>query len=241
MATIKGILSFPALFQPKMAKGATEAKYGCSILIPPGDPQIAVLQAEVEQAKLNGCPSGYNGADVCFNAYDTKYAGKEYYDPRFTGWYVFSCSAKANDKPQVVDASLQPVIDPASVYPGAEVYVNAGISYYPKGKAGIGGWLNGVMVTGNEGSMGRLDNKPTIDQMFAGVAGGAPQTAPTPGAAPTPPAPPQPPAAPQAPAPAPTLQMTAAANGVTYEAYMKQNWTDELLIQHGLAIKPSFA
>lgn len=85
MATIKGVLSFPALFQAKVAKGATDAKFGCTVLLAPGDPQIATIQAEVEAAKANSFPSGYTGADECFGPYDTKYAGKEYYDPRFSG------------------------------------------------------------------------------------------------------------------------------------------------------------
>lgn len=35
------------------------------------------------------------------------------------------------------------------------------------------------------------------------------------------------------PAPAPVKVMTAKANGVSYEDYIKSGWTDELLIQHG--------
>lgn len=296
MATIKGILSFPAIFTPKMAKGASEEKYSCTVLLAPGDPQIAALQAEVDAAKANSFPSGYTGADECFGPYDTKYAGKDYYDPRFTGWYVFSCSAKADDRPAVVDVNRQPVIDPSKVFSGMVAYVSAGISGYTKGKGGIGGWLNGVMVTDEEPTMGRLDGKPSVDQMFASAPGGSAPQAPS---APVPPAPNAPqapaeaaeaalvmtdkangvtleqylatpgwteqmlidqglatrpvataPAAPSAPTPpappvpsAPaTLQMTAAANGVTYEQYMATpGWTEEMLIEQGLAIKPSFA
>lgn len=299
MATIKGILSFPAVFTPKLAKGASEEKYSCTVLLAPGDPQIAAIQAEVDAAKANSFPSGYNGADECFGPYDTKYAGKDYYDPRFTGWYVFSCSAKADDRPAVVDVNRQTVIDPSKVFSGQMVYVSAGISGYTKGKGGIGGWLNGVMLTDEEPTMGRLDGKPSVDQMFASAPGGsAPQAAapsapvpPAPNApqaeaalvmtdkangvtleqylatpgwteqmlldqglatrpvatspaapsAPTPPAPPVPPA-PSAPAAPVALQMTAAANGVTYEQYMATpGWTDQMLLDQGLAIKPSFA
>jgi hypothetical protein len=258
MALIKGIISFPSLFTPSLAKGATEPKYSVTVLLPPNDPQAAVIHAEVEQAKLDGCPSGYNGADECFGAYDVRYAGKDYYDPRFAGWWVFSCTAKAEDRPSVVDTNYNPIIDPGAVFSGMVGYVNAGISYYPKGKAGIGGWLNGVMITAEDPPMGRLDNKPSVEQMFAGVAPtqamgtspgpatAAPQSPPLAvampraGNAPAPQAP-----APQAPAPqapAPALQMTALANGVTYEAYMAQgDWTDDMLIAHGLAIRPSFA
>jgi hypothetical protein len=48
-----------------------------------------------------------------------------------------------------------------------------------------------------------------------------------------------PPAAPMAPPPAPAApvrQMTAAANGTTYEAYIAAGWTDAQLVQHGLML-----
>lgn len=236
MVTIKGILSFPSLFQAKVAKGATEAKFSCTVLFPPTDPQVATLQAEVEAAKANSFPSGYTGADECFQPYDTKYAGKEYYDPRFSGWWVFSCTAKEDDRPAVVDMNRMPIVDPAKVFSGMIAYVSAGISGYTKGKGGIGGWLNGVLVTDEEPTMGRLDGKPSVDQMFSQVPGGdgsAPAPAPTP-AAPVPPTPP----APAAPA---TLTMTTAANGMTYQQYVDAGWSDDQMIQAGVAIKPSFA
>jgi hypothetical protein len=42
-----------------------------------------------------------------------------------------------------------------------------------------------------------------------------------------------PPPAPVAP---PARQMTAAAQGIPYESYIAQNWTDALLVQHGLML-----
>jgi hypothetical protein len=240
MALIKGILSFPTLFTPKVAKGGTEAKYGVTVLIPPHDPQVAVLNAEVEAAKLNGCPSGYNGADECFKPYDEKYKGKDYYDPKFSGWYAFSCTAKADDKPPVVNMAHEPIINPGDVFSGMVGYVSAGISYYPKGKAGIGGWLNGVMITAEEPPMGRLDGKPSVDQMFTGIGEGSPSAPPAAPNAPTPSAPPA------APAPTPQYVMTPKAQG-TREWYLSTpGWTDELLISEGLmlppgGVQPSFA
>jgi hypothetical protein len=233
MALVKGILSFPTLFTPKMAKGATEAKYSVTVLIPPGDPQIAVLNTEVEAAKLNGCPSGYNGADECFKPYDEKYAGKEYYDPKFSGWYAFSCTAKADDKPPVVDMAHNPIINPGDVFSGMVAYVSAGIGYYDKGKTGIGGWLNGVMITGEEPPMGRLDGKPSVEAMFSGVAGNAvPTASPAPAPAPTPPTPP-------APAPAPGRVMTPKAGVFTYEQLLAAGHTDESLIREGYMLPPN--
>lgn len=247
MPTIKGILSFPTLFTPKVAKGATEAKYSCAILLPATDPQLAQLQQEVETAKANAFPSGYTGQDECLQPYDTKYAGKEYYDPRFSGWWVFSCSAKEHDRPAVVDMGRQPIVDPANAFSGMVAYVSAGISGYTKGRGGIGGWLNGVMITDEEPPMGRLDGKPSVDQMFASV-GNAP-TSPSVGAPTTgSPAPAAPaPSAPTPPAPAaPQYQMTAAANGMTRDQYIAAGWSDEQLIANGLmqppgGVAPSFA
>src|SRR5690606_3465649 len=112
---------------------------------------------------------------------------------------------------------------------------------YKIGDSGIGCGLNGVILTGQEGPLGRLDNKPTAEQMFAGLSGAAPAAAPQQGfmgGAPTPPAPPTP-SAPPAPPVAPVMVMTAAANGVTYDAYKANGWTDDQLIQNGLAIRSS--
>ena len=236
---IKGIISFPALFTPKLAKGATDPKFGVTVLLPPGDPQIAAIQAEVEAAKANSFPSGYTGSDECFGPYDVKYAGKYYYDIRFTGYHVFSCSAKADDRPSVVDQAYQPIVDPSQVFSGMVAYVNAGISGYTKGKGGIGGWLNGVMTTAEDSPMGRLDNKPTVEQMFSAVTAAPPAHTAANGAAVTHPGVANATPAP-APAPAP-LQMTAKANGVTLEAYLATpGWTEQMLLDQGLAIRPSF-
>jgi len=242
MTTIRGILNFPNVFTAKVPKAGGDPKFGVGVLMPANDPQVPGLLAEVQQAKLNTFPSGYTGTNCCFDLYENKIpAAKEYHDPRFVGWYLFTCSAKADDRPAVVDMSRMPIADPAALYGGKVAYVSAGISGYTAGTGGIGGWLNGILLTDEEPPMGRLDNKPSVEQMFAGVAGGAaPVPIPATTAAPAPtPAP--------APAPAPTaapaaLIMTAAANGVTYEAYMaKGAWTDEMLIAQGLAVKPSFA
>lgn len=242
MPLFKGIISFPTVFTPKVAQGATDPKFGLTLLIPPNDPQVAVINAEVEAAKLAAFPNGYTGQDECMTLYDEKYAGKSYYDARFSGWWAFSCSAKANDKPSVVDVNIQPIIDPSAVYSGQMANVHAGISGYTKGRGGIGGWLNGVQILDEEPPMGRLDGKPSVEAMFGAAATAAATTPPAPATTPPAPAtPPPPPPAPPAPATPPALVMTPAANGATYEAMIAAGWTDESLISNGMAIKPSFA
>jgi len=251
---VKGILFFPTVFTPEVAQGASEAKFSAGIIIPPDDPQIAAIQAEVDQAKLNTFPSGYTGQDECFGLYEHKVPpSKSYHDVRFVGWYLMTTTAKDNDRPAVVDMNYTQIIDPSQVYSGMVAYINAGISGYTKGKGGVGGWLNGVMVTDETPPMGRLDGKPTTEQMFSSVTGapaahtaangavvahpGVADPTPAPNAAPAP-APAPVAAAPNAPA---QLQMTAKANGVTLEQYLATpGWTEEMLIEQGLAIRPSF-
>ena len=70
---VKGILTFPTLFTPKVALGATEPKFSTGILLPPNDPQIAAIQSMVDNAKLNTFPNGFPpGTDCCFSLYDEK-------------------------------------------------------------------------------------------------------------------------------------------------------------------------
>lgn len=73
---------------------------------------------------------------------------------------------------------------------------------------------------------------------YPGAMAGAPPAYPG-AAAPSVPAAPAAPMAPPvaAPPPAPVQrQMTAKANGVPYESWIQQKWTDDMLIQHGLML-----
>ncbi len=240
---IKGILSFPVLTETALEnkrKRDANAKYGLTLLLPPNDPQVETINNVVNTAIADGFPNGFPSQSTkCFDLYENKIAAdKDYYDPQFKGWYIFSCSTP--EKPTVVDENLQPIMNPADLYAGAVVWVNCGISKFPKGKQGIGGWLNGVMLTKEESPVGRLDNKPTVEQMFGGVA--SPSAAATPAPAPTP-VPPQPPVPPAAAATAYT--MTPKANGASIDAFLSQGWTEAQLVEQGYAtlssgVQPSF-
>ncbi len=243
---VKAILSFPHLFQPRAIQQGDDPKYSCSGLIRKDDPALGAVQQAIETEKQNGFPSGFPGnGKVCLQDGAVKYPD----DTRMHGFMILTSTAKADQKPPVVDANLQPVMDPALAYPGAVAWmvVNT-FSYSQPTSKGVSCGLNGIMLTGEEGELGRLDNKPTVEQMFAGL-GGAPAATPAatapatiPGAAPN-----QVPAAPTpaAPAPAapqtPTYTMTAAAGTFTREQYHAQGWTDEMLLQQGMMITLSFA
>jgi len=241
MLRVKGILLHPHLFRPRAIQAGDEPKYSVSLLIPKNDPQCAVIAAEIQAAKQNGFPSGFPGnGKVCWKDCAVQWPDR----PNLAGYMCLSMTSKADKRPYVVDTNITPVMDPSQVYQGAEAWVAVNIASYslPMAK-GIGGYVNGVMLTGNEGALGRLDNSQTAEQMFAGVAGNtaAPQpNAPTYGA-PGQPSYPTPPAPPAAPAPSAAYVMTPKAGGFSREQLIEKGWTDENLIKHGMMLPPNGA
>jgi hypothetical protein len=225
MTVIKGVLSFPSIFSPKIAKGSEEAKYSAVILIPPNDKQLPSIIADIERAKIASFPNGYTGSDICLSLYEVKYLGKEYYDPRFDGWHVISCSANSSQKPAVVDLDRKPIIDPSTVFSGMVVHVAVTIGGYTKGRGGVGAWLNGVLVTNETPPMGNLGRVQSVEQMFINVPLES-DTIDLPLPVPNPQK-----------AKEPRYKMTEKAQGFTYEQYKANpDWTDELLISSGKMI-----
>lgn len=228
MTVIKGVLSFPSIFSPKTAKGSEEAKYSAVILIPPNDKQLPGILSDIESAKNASFPNGYTGSDTCLSIYEIKYQGKEYYDPRFDGWHVLSCSANSSQKPAVVDLDRKPIVDPSTVFSGMIVHVAVTIGGYTKGRGGVGAWLNGVLVTKETPPMGNLGRVQTVEQMFIDVPLKSDKID-LPLTLPSLPSPPK--------AKEPRYKMTEKAQGFTYEQYKTDSdWTDELLISSGKMI-----
>lgn len=241
---VKGILSYPHLFTPRAVTQGDDPKYSANVLLHESDPQIQSVRQAIETEKANGWPNGF------------PHNGRECLTPsqQYPGYYEIRANAKADSKPAVVDGSLQPVLDPALVVPGEIVWMAFNtFPYNLTTSKGVGAGLNAVMITGELGSLGRLDSRPTIEETFGDVASGAPahqqprapdfsQPPPAPPAAAAPPPPPPPAAAAPPPPPppppaAPQFIMTAAAGGMTREAYLAAGWTDEQLISGGLMTK----
>ncbi len=249
MSTVKGILFFNDLFVAKAIKGTpgAVAKFGATILFPPGDPELARITAEFNTVVLQTYPSLGGqmpaGTRPCLQNYRDKYLGKDYYNPELDAWMVLTTTAQASDAPHVVDAACQPIMNQgdAGLVRGSLVNINYSMSSYTEGTGGVGGWLNGIMTTGEMGQLGRIDNKQSAQQMFQGAAPAAATPA-APAAvgtaSPVPPATatPSPPAA-----VGPIMTEKATAAGQTYEMLIAANWTDELLVQHGYMIQPSFS
>jgi hypothetical protein len=230
---IKGILSFPHLFTARAVDANSAPKYSTTILIAASDPQVNEIRAEINKVQAAGFPGGFpTNGKICLAD-----------DADHPGYLKINCSSSAENKPAVVDMSRQPVIDPAQVFAGAVAYVNVNFFSYNKPmNKGVAGGLNGVMITGEMGPFGRLDNKPTVDQMFSGIAASQVSMDGKIFQAPVPVAPPTPPVAPAAPpAGPPAYVMTPAADGLTRDQYIAAGWTDDLLIQHGKMLPPGGA
>ena len=233
--TVKGIMSYPTLFNPKQVNNSGDPKYGVNILILKGDPLVATIQAEIQKqisAGLGGVTPqpDKNCLKDCAITNPTV--------PELAGYMELRCSSSQTNKPTVVDMNLQPIIDPALAYGGAEAFFDVNIAYYTNVSKGVGAYINGVAITGEVGALGRLDSKRSAEQMFAGVVGQAPAATPQAPVAGAPGAPPAAGAQPPAPPAAPAHQMTAAANGLTYEQYQAKGWSDEQLIAAGMMHPP---
>jgi len=258
------VASFPQLFTATKVPGSDRARYGVQILISPDHPQLNEIWNEVENVKGAGFPSGLpNGATCCFGLYEEQVnRNKDYYDPRFNGWYMLSAYSPAEKpRPAVVaedaNGGLSAVMDPAKPFSGELMHFHFNIYSFTEGRGGVACGLNGVCLTGLEGPMGRLDNRPTAEQMFGKpVTGGSPtanlgtsqrngppsrgpgpQTSPAGNSAAGPGGPPRR----AAPPPPAVKKMTpkADAAGFTYDSLKQAQWTDQDMIAEGYLVAPT--
>lgn len=221
---IKGIIFFPQVFTPKAPKGSTTERYGCGLLLSPSDPNTAILLAAVKTTLNNKFPSGApRGHTLCANPYDEAFDGATYYDKRFSGWTVLNANAKLESKPAVVYAENgQPVLDPSEVYSGAIAWLSFDLFAFDKGKGGVAAGLKVVALTDEVSEFGRLDGRPSkeqeIENLMRGISVAATKSF-------TPP--PAPPVVKTAPV------MTEKAAGASYEAFIANGWTHEMLVSQG--------
>ena len=221
MNNATGILTFTNnVFKAGKKEGSSgDPKFSIGMLFAPDDPQVAELQAMIDECKANTFPSGYpRKADTpCFAEYDIKVdPNASYYDPRFSGWYMLTLNAKENQKPEVVDGDLETLMDKKLARAGMNGTVAFGMGGYIQGSGGVAGYFNGLMCQGEMGEMGDLTGRPSVKQMFAGAA--------------------------KTPAAKPSLKkaspvMTDKAEG-TYEEYIEGGYTDQDLLDESLMEAP---
>jgi len=132
------------------------------------------------------------------------------------------------------------------LYPGALVKVMVHCYDFNNKSKGLAFGLDGIQIidatTPKLAVTGGI-SKETVAGGFAAARGNAPANTGAPAPGPAAPAPAAPAPAAEAPAaPAPDFvanagkQMTAKANGVTYDAFRAKGWTDEMLIAQGYMV-----
>lgn len=183
--TISGVrFSYCNLFQPKppFNNPAGDPKYSCTILVPKTNTAAkAQIDQAIQQAIEAGVSKCWNGVKppvpaICVHDGDgPRPSDGSAFGEECKGMWVFTASSK--QAPFVVDAQVQPIIDPTQVYSGMWGNVNVNFfAYSNAGKKGIGCGLNGVQKTQDGEPLG---GHITAQEAFGPVAGTAAPAAPS--------------------------------------------------------------
>lgn len=147
VVTGKVRLSFVHLFQPRSGMDGGEPKYSASILIPKTDKAtIDKVKAAIEAAKEAG-KATWGGKVPPGLKNPLRDGDTERDDAAYKGHYFINASSK--NKPGVVDAAMNQILDANEVYSG--VYGKVSINFYPysvNGNKGVGAGLQNVQSLG---------------------------------------------------------------------------------------------
>lgn len=144
VVTGKVRFSFCHVFQPHSGIEGGTPKYSVSIIIPKSDKEtVAKLQKAFEDTKA-GAAAVFGGTIPKMVKGGLRDGDMEREnDPAYANSYFIN--ANSAQKPGVVDADLNPIIDPSEFYSGC--YGRASITFYPynaQGSKGIACGLNNV-------------------------------------------------------------------------------------------------
>ena len=146
VVTGKVRLSYLSVFEPRQSEfPGAKAKYQATILLPKSDIEtynriMAAIEAAKEFGKEKTKKWGGkvpNGLHLPLHDGDgLKETSQEPYGPECKNCWVFT--AANEDKPELVDANLNPIMSQAEFYSG--IYGRASVQFYPyaTGKNGIG-------------------------------------------------------------------------------------------------------
>lgn len=176
--------SYLNVFQakPPFNNPTGEAKFSATILVPKSNTQAkAIIDQAIAAAIDAGVSSKWNNVRppqpaICVHDGDgVRPSDGQAFGEECKGCWVFTASAKADHPPFVVDAQVQPIIDPTKVYSG--MWGNVSVSFFAynsAGKKGIGCGLNGLQKT-RDGDP--LSARVTAQDAFRPVGAAAPATA----------------------------------------------------------------
>jgi hypothetical protein len=144
VVTGKARLSYTHLFTPHASQQGAEPKYSTTILVPKTD--IGTKQridAAINAAIADGVSSKWNGVRppvLAIPVYDgdgVRPSDGMPFGEECKGHWVFTASSK--QAPEIVDLSMQRILNQADIYSG--IYARVSVSFFPyasNGKKGIG-------------------------------------------------------------------------------------------------------
>lgn len=129
-----------------------EAKFSTTILVPKTNAQAkAAIDQAIAAAIEAGVSTKWSGVRppqpaICVHDGDgVRPSDGQPFGEECKSCWVFTASCKSDRAPFVVDAQVQPIIDPTQVYSG--MWGNVSVTFFPynsAGKKGIGCGLNGL-------------------------------------------------------------------------------------------------
>lgn len=134
--------SYVNLVEPKVAPGATDAKYGMSVIVPKKDKKtIAALEEAIAAAEKEGKEKF--GVKWKAGKKPLRDGDTDRDDDAYANSFFFNANSK--NKPGMVNKLVQPILDPSEIKSGDWGCVS--INFYPfnvNGNAGIAAGLNHV-------------------------------------------------------------------------------------------------
>lgn len=163
--------SYCNLFQPQ-ARPGQDPKYSTTVLVPKSNTAAkAAIDAAIAEALEYGVSKRWNGVRppqpaICVHDGDgPRPSDGQPFGEECRNCWVFTASSK--QAPFVVDANVQPIINPTEVYSG--MWGNVNVNFFPynsNGKKGIGCGLNGVQKIGDGEP---LSGRVTAEEAFKPV------------------------------------------------------------------------
>ena len=143
VVTGKVRLSYVNVFEPRAGMNGGDAKYSLCVLISKSDKAtLDKIQKAVDAAKQAGAAQ-WGGKVPAGLKLPLRDGDTERDTPEYKGHFFINCSSK--QKPGVVDAAVNPILDQGEVYSGCYGRVSMNFyAYNQSGNRGIGAGLQNV-------------------------------------------------------------------------------------------------
>ena len=157
VVTGKVRFSYANVFTPKASFEGGPLKYSVSLIIPKSDTEtVSKLKKAFEDCKA-GSAGYFGGAIPKLLKGGLRDGDEEKDDPAYANSYFIN--ANSSNKPGIVDADTQTIIDPSEFYSGC--YGRASVTFYPynaQGSKGIACGLNNLQKLEDGEPLGGVSN-----------------------------------------------------------------------------------